>query len=260
MAERDTSGFGLLAALLFGLLTETVYGSPVAAATVSSQPHFVGFSKVVRVEMGETAQLPCNVQNLGNYMVLWKRDSTVLTASTLKIIRDDRIQIEGTSIEIGQVSAKDSGVYHCELNTDPPISLNVTLDVLEPPKIRRFPDDGRVQARKGDAVTLECLGEGNPTPIITWSRPSRLLPNGADMQQGPGLRFDSVTRSEVGRYMCTADNGVGKPVSAQVELHVLYPPDIEIERNWIHTGLNQESYLTCTVHAEPSPTVRPIYQ
>ncbi len=63
-------------------------------------------------------------------MVLWKRDSTVLTASTLKIIRDDRIQIEGTSIEIGQVSAKDSGVYHCELNTDPPISLNVTLDVL----------------------------------------------------------------------------------------------------------------------------------
>lgn len=34
------------------------------------------------------------------------------------------------------------------------------------------------------------------------------------------------------------------------------PPEIEIERNWIHTGVHQEAYLTCIVHAEPQANVR----
>ena len=33
------------------------------------------------------------------------------------------------------------------------------------------------------------------------------------------------------------------------------PPEIEIERSWIHTGLHQESLLTCFVHAEPPANV-----
>jgi hypothetical protein len=44
------------------------------------------------------------------------------------------------------------------------------LAYAEPAKVRRFPEDGRVLARKGESLKLECLGEGNPTPIITWSR------------------------------------------------------------------------------------------
>lgn len=35
----------------------------------------------------------------------------------------------------------------------------------------------------------------------------------------------------------------------------LDPPEIEIERSWIHTGVHQEAYLTCIVHAEPGATV-----
>lgn len=34
------------------------------------------------------------------------------------------------------------------------------------------------------------------------------------------------------------------------------PPEIEIERSWIHTGIKQEALLTCTVHAEPAANVR----
>lgn len=33
------------------------------------------------------------------------------------------------------------------------------------------------------------------------------------------------------------------------------PPEIEIERSWIHTGVHQEAYLTCIVHAEPGANV-----
>lgn len=37
---------------------------------------------------------------------------------------------------------------------------------------------------------------------------------------------------------------------------LLDPPEIEIERSWIHTGVHQEAYLTCIVHAEPGANVR----
>lgn len=32
---------------------------------------------------------------------------------------------------------------------------------------------------KGESVSLECFAEGNPRPVITWSRKGGLLPNGA---------------------------------------------------------------------------------
>ena len=34
------------------------------------------------------------------------------------------------------------------------------------------------------------------------------------------------------------------------------PPEIEIERSWIHTGMGQEANLICNVHAEPSANVK----
>lgn len=101
--------------------------------------------------------------------------------------------------------------------------------------MRRFPEEGRIQARKGDSVTLRCLGEGNPPPSIRWSKPvsHRLTPlagqteilginivirfastfqfdymmrqghyfqNGDDKFQGSVLSFQAVGRQDVGLY------------------------------------------------------------
>lgn len=34
------------------------------------------------------------------------------------------------------------------------------------------------------------------------------------------------------------------------------PPDISVEKSWIHSGEGFEAVLVCIVHADPSPTVR----
>ena len=33
------------------------------------------------------------------------------------------------------------------------------------------------------------------------------------------------------------------------------PPDISVEKSWIHSGEGFEAQLVCIVHADPSPTV-----
>jgi len=231
------------------LVSKDVEGIPDAV------PHFTSSSQTLRVKMGDKIRLPCDVSNLGTYIVIWRREGKLLTANATKVERDERLAIAGTSIVIERVTAADSGLYTCEINADSPMNITVVLDVLEPARVRRFPEDGRLLAHKGEAVKLECLGEGNPIPTIQWNKPGRLLPNGAETLEGPVLNFNSVGRQEVGVYECVADNGISPPVTATIDLRVLYPPEIEIERSWIHTGVHQEALLTCFVHAEPAANV-----
>lgn len=63
-------------------------------------------------------------------MVVWKREGTLLSASSVKVIRDERISISGTALEFSKVTSKDSGNYTCEINTDTPSYITVTLNVL----------------------------------------------------------------------------------------------------------------------------------
>lgn len=35
------------------------------------------------------------------------------------------------------------------------------------------------------------------------------------------------------------------------------PPEVEPERDTVHTGIGLEAHLVCIVHAEPPPQVRP---
>lgn len=256
---RRTAALCLILFIQSALLHQESYGNPAVAPANSgnpiSQPQLSSPSQTVNVKVGETVRLPCDVLNLGDYVVVWKRETTLISAKDVKLVRDDRISVVGTSLNIAKVTSKDSANYTCEINTATASQITVVLNVLEPAKVRRFPEEGRIQSRKGDSVTLRCLGEGNPFPVIRWSKPGHYFANGDDKFIGSELVFKSVGRQDVGLYECTAENGVSEPAKATIDLKVLYPPEIEIERSWIHTGVHQETFLTCIVHAEPQANV-----
>lgn len=39
-----------------------------------------------------------------------------------------------------------------------------------PPSIQIMPSSGQVVTRKGSPVSFECKANGNPTPIVQWSK------------------------------------------------------------------------------------------
>ena len=66
------------------------------------------------------------------------------------------------------------------------------------------------------------------------------------------------TKSEVllkfGRLYCFA--------TIRVNLFVFLfadPPEIEVERSWVHSGEGYEAQLVCIVHGEPAPEVSPLF-
>ena len=48
-----------------------------------------------------------------------------------------------------------------------------------------------------------------------------MLPSGEKTVESTSLKFPSVSRSDAGTYICTADNGVGPPVTAVIDLNVI---------------------------------------
>ena len=47
------------------------------------------------------------------------------------------------------------------------------------------------------------------------------MPTGEKSKSGRSIVVQDVTRHHTGIYTCTADNGVGRPASAEIDLKVL---------------------------------------
>ncbi|XP_055525048.1 neurotrimin isoform X1 [Wyeomyia smithii] len=219
-------------------------------------PRFISRGHTYRAVVGDTLVLPCEVENLGTLVLLWRRGTNVLTASQLMVTRDERIRlVNGYNLEISELEPQDAGDYVCQISDKINKDQVHTVEILVPPSVRAIPPSGQLTARKGGAVTLECKASGNPVPSIYWTKRSGAGKSAAKIGEGPILTLERVERQQAGVYQCTADNNVGDPVTVDMRLDVLYPPDISVDKSWIHSGEGFEAQLECIVHADPQPTV-----
>lgn len=115
--------------------------------------------------------LPCQVQNLGSLVLLWRRGQAVLTAASLMVIRDDRFRlVDGYNLQITQVGPQDAGDYVCQISDRENRDQVHTVEILVPASVRPSPESGRATARQGGGAALECRAAGNPVPTVTWMR------------------------------------------------------------------------------------------
>ncbi|XP_068686504.1 contactin-4-like [Montipora foliosa] len=98
-------------------------------------------------------------------------------------------------------------------------------------------------------VKLECKADGNPTPIITWTRRSNNV--------AVTMPLARIRTQDAGDYRCTADNGVGSPATGDVFIMVhekLSPNIIEISANQTVTE-GDDVILDCKADGNPTPNI-----
>lgn len=88
---------------------------------------------------GSNVILSCHIENLGDRMVIWIRNSDlqILTAGLATFSSDNRFKVnhENTiderdwSLLITNVKLEDSGLYECQINTEYKMKLNINLTV-----------------------------------------------------------------------------------------------------------------------------------
>ena len=63
-----------------------------------------------------------------------------------------------------------------------------------------------------DELTLNCSADGIPKPTVTWTRLSD--------NTVVTMPLNIIGEKDIGSYRCTADNGVGNPLSKDVFVDV----------------------------------------
>ncbi|XP_070504142.1 lachesin-like [Chironomus tepperi] len=242
-------------------------------------PGFLTIGQKYSYAIGSTVILPCKINDTdrnSRYVLAWKRGNAVLTAGSVKVTMNPRIRLipvhelpeisstsmsshkspTGYNLELRDVRVTDAGDYACQIGTIEPQEIVHKLEVLVPPKIDFIsPSGGRLDVAKGSPIRLECRGSGNPTPKIYWSRKNNVMPNGEANVTGNTFEIPHADRHSAGHYRCSADNRVGAADMREIFVNVLFAPEIEVDRAFIHTGVGYEAQLTCLVHSEPPSNV-----
>ncbi|KAM4046600.1 limbic system-associated membrane protein isoform 1-T1 [Anomaloglossus baeobatrachus] len=233
--------------LLLRLLCLLPTGLPVRSVD------FKGSTDNITVRQGDTAVLRCFIEDKSS-KVAWLNRSGIIFAGQDKWSLDPRIELDKRSVleyslRIQKVDVYDEGPYICSVQTQHHTRTNqVHLIVQVPPKISNISAD--ITVNEGSNVTLVCIANGRPDPIITWRH---LNPTARDFEgEEEYLDIQGITREQSGKYECKAANEVASADVKQVRVTVNYPPMIT-ESKSIEAITGKQAYLRCEAAAEPKP-------
>jgi len=216
---------------------------------VMATPKFVSAPQSVMVNEGDTVRLPCIVDRLEGFVMLWKKGTDIITVASQIIDKRVRLDEEknGNHLILGQASPKDSGEYTCQISAYKPTEITHSLLVRVKPEITTNPENS-ITVREGSSAEIECtIILGTPTPEIRW-----IKKDSGEEFTGHTLKIENMKREQTGTYICQADNGFRpEPVKKEVVLQVEYAPNIEVEEAFIVTNMDEEQEIACIVDSYP---------
>uniref|UniRef100_A0A182WB79 Ig-like domain-containing protein n=1 Tax=Anopheles minimus TaxID=112268 RepID=A0A182WB79_9DIPT len=148
------------------------------------QPYFdFDVPRNLTVTVGQTGFLHCRVERLGDQDVAWirQRDLHILTMGASTYTSDQRFQVirpEGSvnwTLQIKYPQTRDSGVYECQINTEPKMSLSYVLNVIELRARILGPSD--IFVKSGSEITMVCVIQQGPHELGTvfWYKGNTLV-------------------------------------------------------------------------------------
>ncbi|XP_066951499.1 roundabout homolog 2-like [Macrobrachium rosenbergii] len=196
--------------------------------TVMTPPWFEERPANLTVVSGTVVELACGGRGSPMPQVTWRRLDGKMPLG--------RAMIEDQRLILQQVSAIDSGVYVCEIESEAGVATaTATLTVVDAPKLIQRPQDHLVL--EGDPVQLSCSVEGDPEPLLLWrlpteSRSTLLLAtqsngNANIAENGQALFLNKSATDDTGLYKCWGvSNGGGVSAQAQIIVVKAHPPPV----------------------------------
>ncbi|CAM9592142.1 unnamed protein product [Lampetra fluviatilis] len=249
----DSGTYMCVATNIAGNITQAIKLSVLVPPAIQPGP------RVVKVLLGETAELPCVAYGEPAPDIAWFRGESQLGSDGSAATKGP----EG-SLAIAAARLADAGTYTCVAsNSAGRDQIEIRLEVQEPPAVVDVgpPFNDFFQERVANQrIAFPCPAKGTPKPVIRWFRNGRELtgrePGLSIAEDGTLLVIPSVTPFDDGEYTCTASNEAGT-TERKYQLKVHVPPKIEDSdsRRNISVVLKQPVDLQCEVSGHPTPTI-----
>ena len=176
------------------------------------------------------------------------------------------------NLQIANVRPSDSGVYRCVArnqvtNETRVIPRKTTLKVYEPfgtklPEIVYVPlDTNRVQI--GANLSLECVANGAPVPLVSWEKFGGVLPDKRSQQVFGNLILTNVQPEDKGTYVCRAENGPGQATFKTALIDIFEAPTSvksESTKTTVIAKRDETVELKCPIRSRPRADIHWFYQ
>ncbi|XP_044180729.1 fibroblast growth factor receptor 4-like [Acropora millepora] len=157
------------------------------------------------------------------------------------------IPTQRITLVIFKVTSEHNATFACEVlasgNGIKTWRSEVQVDVVVPPS--NIVASGQ-NITAPTELTLNCLADGIPTPTIFWTRVSDNTHVTMPLNIIGGKNEES--------YQCTADNGVGNPLTKVVKITILFPPKVILAQK-VFVSREQTASLYCEGEGNPTPTI-----
>ncbi|EDV90919.1 GH23959 [Drosophila grimshawi] len=217
------------------------------------QPYFDDISpRNISAVVDETAILRCRVKNKGNRTVSWmrKRDLHILTTNIYTYTGDQRFSVihtpisEDWDLKIDYAQARDSGIYECQVNTEPKINLAITLEITAESDVRernseklyydskaaraKILGSTEIHVKRDSTIALACSVNIHASSVL-WYHGSAIV-DFDSLRGGISLETEKTEVGTTSRLMLTRaslrDSGnytcvPNAAVPASVRVHVL---------------------------------------
>uniref|UniRef100_A0A8C9S2H0 Neural cell adhesion molecule L1 n=1 Tax=Scleropages formosus TaxID=113540 RepID=A0A8C9S2H0_SCLFO len=113
----------------------------------------------------------------------------------------------------------------------------------------------QVRLVKGEDLQLECMAEGFPTPVVTWTKSGENLPNHSSIENfRKRLVIPKINKDNEGIYVCKAENSAGETthefhVTVEEPPHWLVKPESQLKSS------GSDVHLQCSAAGNPQPEI-----
>ncbi|KAL4229150.1 Immunoglobulin C1-set domain [Mactra antiquata] len=249
-SDDHDSSYGCRATNL--VLQESIHDA--IQLNVLFKPEFLDKIALIEIKSGESRIVNLTARaNPANCTYELKRGNEVVNEGSIP-----SFSLSNGLLTISAISKEDAGQYTITAsNSQGSASHEFSIDVQYPAEIT---EANAVEGDLGTAVELKCLVNGNPmtSEMVTWRREdfdmTRTLPV---YESGIGtLTIEYLEKTDSGTFTCIANNGVGDPVEANIELSVKFSPMIDKspEYNKAASQTGRTGRLICNAEGAPSVT------
>ncbi|CAL4068335.1 unnamed protein product, partial [Meganyctiphanes norvegica] len=245
---------------------------PPAAPPFTQAVFLTANRSVIRVQAGDTASLSCIVRGLReDETVSWLRQMGhhILTVGSVTLSSDQRVHLihhkdsQVWMLQVRRTHQRDSGIYKCMVNTDPPMGILHHLHVIE--AIAEITGGYERFVQQGSSVTLACILHHAlaPPTFVFWYHHDVMINYEVNRQlkvvwgpEGSELHLMNVGPSDSGNYTCAPSNA--RPSSAL--LHVIVDGETPAAMQTAKASSNCQnfdqlfliSFLSLMLHLIPS--------
>eukprot|EP00095_Tigriopus_kingsejongensis_P009077 maker-scaffold742_size103727-snap-gene-0.16 protein:Tk09077 transcript:maker-scaffold742_size103727-snap-gene-0.16-mRNA-1 annotation:"defective proboscis extension response" len=174
------------------------------------------------ISASEAANLPPSIKRDIDVSWIRKGDIHILTMGKIVYTTDNRFSVYYSQssnnwiLKLRQAQVEDSGIYECQVNTEPKRSKAYHLQVVE--SNARIVGDKDVMVQVGSDINLTCKAQDTPDPplAVLWYkngvRVDSLLSRGGisvvteSRRRSSHLLVSKVTSEDAGNYTCAPTN------------------------------------------------------